>query len=324
MDETGNGLYISRMPSPSPATRKRRPPQLVAYAEVRHFAPDEGMHFEPISVRGRMHDWSIPAHRHSGLLQVHWLAAGAVQASFDGDGRQLSAPALWVVPPGVVHGYRYSSGSDGCQLTVPAAVLADTSPLGAALAGRLRRPVCLEPGRRDPRRRAWGDLFTRIGAEFRATLPWRGDALRALVDVLALDILRAMPDGAPGDALTTDLVGRFRALVDANYRAHHDLAFYADALAVTPDHLSRRCRASGGMSALAILHERLGVEARRQLAYTGKPVGAIAIELGFGDPAYFSRFFARLTGAAPLAFRSRAASATRGSDHSRDQALSAF
>ena len=45
MDETGNGLYISRMPSPAPATRKRRPPQLVAYAEVRHFAPDEGMHF---------------------------------------------------------------------------------------------------------------------------------------------------------------------------------------------------------------------------------------------------------------------------------------
>jgi AraC family transcriptional activator of pobA len=54
-----------------------------------------------------------------------------------------------------------------------------------------------------------------------------------------------------------------------------------------------------------MLHLRLLVEAERQLRYTTMSIAQIAYHLGFEDPAYFSRFFARHAQLAPRLFRSR-------------------
>jgi len=45
------------------------------------------------------------------------------------------------------------------------------------------------------------------------------------------------------------------------------------------------------------------LEARRRLTYVAMPVAQIAPELGFCDPAYFSRFFRRHAGVPPDRFR---------------------
>ncbi len=45
------------------------------------------------------------------------------------------------------------------------------------------------------------------------------------------------------------------------------------------------------------------LEAKRSLIYTTLPVSKIAFDLGFNDPAYFSRFFAARAGLSPAAFR---------------------
>ena len=47
-------------------------------------------------------------------------------------------------------------------------------------------------------------------------------------------------------------------------------------------------------------------EAKRLLRYTSMGVSEIAYELGFDDPAYFTRFFSQRTSMAPRAFRARA------------------
>jgi AraC family transcriptional regulator, transcriptional activator of pobA len=43
--------------------------------------------------------------------------------------------------------------------------------------------------------------------------------------------------------------------------------------------------------------------ARRDLIFSPSPVQKIAYSLGFSDPAYFNRFFRRMTGTTPGAFR---------------------
>ena len=72
---------------------------------------------------------------------------------------------------------------------------------------------------------------------------------------------------------------------------------------MTADHLSRSCRAVAGQSALDLLHERMLLEARRLLAYTDASVAEVAGDLGFDDPSYFSRFFARRAGRSPQDWR---------------------
>jgi len=100
---------------------------------------------------------------------------------------------------------------------------------------------------------------------------------------------------------------RFEALVDAHFLKHWSVADYACALAVTPTHLSRVSRRTTGLPASRIIEERLVREARRLLTYTNITVTQIAYELGYIDPAYFSRVFSRATGLSPRRFRMLAA-----------------
>jgi AraC family transcriptional activator of pobA len=51
--------------------------------------------------------------------------------------------------------------------------------------------------------------------------------------------------------------------------------------------------------------ERLMLEACRKLTYVPAGVAGIAYELGFQDPAYFSRLFKKLVGMTPKEYRFR-------------------
>ena len=93
------------------------------------------------------------------------------------------------------------------------------------------------------------------------------------------------------------------ALIEDNFREHRSLSFYAHVLEVTTRHLTLLCRRQFGLSAQAIIHDRLVLEAKRILAYTPASIAHVAQDLGFRDPAYITRFFAHHVGETPTAFR---------------------
>ena len=288
-----------------PASMKTAP-IAVAFSEVRHFKPDDWLHFEPIAVRGQLHDWTIPAHRHEGLHQFQWLAQGRAAATLDGVVQDLRAPALLMVAPGCVHAFRYNPGSAGQQVSVPSMRLEQALCASPALAARLPATLVLQGDAVREQAARVAALFGALEAEFADHAPGRNEALQAHLVLLVTCCLRQalpVPPDEARRALRDTLVQRFRALAELHLRRHQPLGFYAGALQVTPDHLSRSCRAVTGLSALDLLHERLLLEARRLLAYTQAPVAEVARELGFDDPAYFSRFFARRDGRAPLDYR---------------------
>jgi AraC family transcriptional activator of pobA len=100
-------------------------------------------------------------------------------------------------------------------------------------------------------------------------------------------------------------LAKFSQLIEANYAQQNPLDFYASSLGISAAHLNALCRQLTGDSALALIHARMGLEARRYLIYTSMPVKDISDALGFSDPAYFTRFFKRQTGSAPIEFRAR-------------------
>ena len=149
-------------------------------------------------------------------------------------------------------------------------------------------------------------VFEAIAREFAGASPGRVQCLQAQDTLLAVACLRVRGDALPGpraNGARDALVQRYRALLETHYREHRPLGFYADALAVTADHLSRTCRQVAGASALDLLHDRLMLEARRLLTYTPLSVAQVAVQLGYDDAAYFSKFFARCVGRSPSAYR---------------------
>lgn len=278
----------------------------VAFREVRHFKPDDWLHWEPIAVRGRAMNWTIPAHRHEGLHQLQFLSRGRAEARLDGVTHELVAPALLLIAPGCVHAFCYARSCQGQQLTVPSARL--TAALGEAPAlqalAHTTRVLQGDVVAQDKTRllAQWAAL----AEEFGTSANGRSEALQAHLVLLVTWLLRRaapVPAEETRRALRDTLVQRYRGLVELHLRQHRPLGFYADKLQVSADHLSRSCRAASGLSALDLLHERLLLEARRLLAYTAAPVAEVARDLGFDDPSYFSRFFTRRAGLAPQDWR---------------------
>jgi AraC family transcriptional activator of pobA len=118
--------------------------------------------------------------------------------------------------------------------------------------------------------------------------------------------VRALESQTPGSAgidRQRERFTRLRQLIEDHYREHWPVGAYADALAISQARLNRMCKSFAGKSAGELVQDRLALEAQRHLIYTSASTAMIAYELGFQDPAYFSRFFKRRVGMAPGRFR---------------------
>ena len=99
------------------------------------------------------------------------------------------------------------------------------------------------------------------------------------------------------------LFQQFQLAVEQTFRAVHEVAAYADNLAVSPRQLNEVCKKYAGHSAVEFIHRRLALEAKRMLYYSVAPISEIGFELGFEDPAHFSRFVRKCTGRSPSEWR---------------------
>lgn len=95
----------------------------------------------------------------------------------------------------------------------------------------------------------------------------------------------------------------FSQLLDAHFRNEKSVRYYADRLALTPNHLNALCRRIVNKTASDLIHERVITEAQRLLAHSTQSVSQIADQLGFEDASYFTRYFKKYVGQTPEPFR---------------------
>lgn len=294
MARSGMDLYISNMREPADAIRTYS-----LFGESAEL-PDV-LHCETIAARSALHDWELAPHRHARLHQLLLLRAGGGRAHLEGRDVALAPPALVNVPVGDVHAFAFEPGTDGWVLTFAAELLDQLVAGGSAERRVLGRSAVL------PADTAVVALAAQIAAEHDGRAPARALLLRGLSATLLALTLRRLSQQEPArrDAAGSRLLQRFEALIDAHHAQQHSVAAYARALAVSPTHLSRVVRTATGAPASRLIEARLMREARRLLAYTNLQVTTIAYTLGFADPAYFSRAFARAEGLPPREFRAR-------------------
>ncbi|WP_143309113.1 helix-turn-helix domain-containing protein [Chitinophaga vietnamensis] len=99
------------------------------------------------------------------------------------------------------------------------------------------------------------------------------------------------------------LLVKLQSLIDTHFAQQRSVAFYARQLNVSPGYLGILCKKGLQVSPIQLIQQRIILEAKRLIRSSNKSIKEIAFELGFGDLAYFSRFFKSNTGFAPRHFK---------------------
>ena len=269
----------------------------------------ELLHIEEVQSRSRLYHWEIAPHLHQGLYQILWIQAGWVEVGLDEWRADVRGPIAIVVPPGVVHGFRFAPDTDGRVLTFSARLLVEGEfqQLGDAFRSLFAAPGVLHFSADDPEALRLQAQLAELAAEFAlpdsAASPVPLWIARAVIWRLARASARGAQVRAEQGHRHQLQFTRFLLLVEQHFLEHWPLKRYASRLGLSTQRLNRLVRAESGRSALELVHERLTREACRRLAYIAAPAASLALELGFADPAYFSRFFKRRTGLSPQRWR---------------------
>ena len=137
---------------------------------------------------------------------------------------------------------------------------------------------------------------------------FRDEALRTLYTLFLLD-LSDVQERAVGNhrysERTTELFVGFIRLLSIHFVEHHDIGFYASELCITTTHLSRIVRHVTGRTVVDYVNQMLLMEASWLLQTTDLPLAVIAERLHFADQSSFGKFFRRMKGVSPKAYRSQ-------------------
>ena len=101
------------------------------------------------------------------------------------------------------------------------------------------------------------------------------------------------------------VVEKFLHLVQTHYKSERGLEFYANKLCVTPKHLSKVIKETSGKPANDWIDEYVTLEAKALLKSTNMTVEQISDELNFPSQSFFGKYFKRVTGMSPRAYKGK-------------------
>jgi AraC family transcriptional activator of pobA len=286
-----------------------RIPAYVLYGDAPQRIAGPMLHIETIEARSARHHWKIEPHLHHALHQMIFVLRGRGVMLADGRRSQYRPPAIIVIPAGTVHGFEFEPGTQGHVISVSVELLRGLGQREPGVTALFKQPSTIETRADELRATDLAQSVRMLAREFARPDAADGLALHGWLEVLLGNLLRlasVMPNPAdPVVGQRRQLMDRFSEQLEHRFRDNQAVAEFARALHVSESRLRSVCLASTGQSPLQLIHTRILLEAKRQLHYTNSPVGEIAYALGFDDPAYFTRFFSRLAGESPRAFRRR-------------------
>jgi len=92
---------------------------------------------------------------------------------------------------------------------------------------------------------------------------------------------------------------KLRNLIEENFKQIKDVEFYSRKMDLSSKRLNEIIKKISGITVTSMIHQRVILEAKRQMVSQDKTIQTIAYELGFNNPSYFSRFFKKYENMTP-------------------------
>lgn len=255
------------------------------------------LHVDSIAQMLRGHHWAFDAHQHPDQHQIFWINRGTGRMEIEGQARGFGPNTVVFIPAGSVHAFEFSPSSAGWVAT-----MSRNSPIPVPLPAHT---IQFQLNVREDQASLTA-ICDEINKEQHSASRQRDVALACHAGLLSVWLVRHLETIETNDfklSASRKLMIAFRSLLEAHFESEHGVAFYAEALGVTPTHLTRVCRQTTGQPATTVIQNRTLLEAKRRLASTDSKIAVIGQDLGFKSSAYFTRLFTQKSSQSPTEFR---------------------
>ncbi|MBX9604448.1 MAG: helix-turn-helix domain-containing protein [Bryobacteraceae bacterium] len=265
-----------------------------------------GLGFEALDLREvvqRVGEHHFATPRRLSFFQVMLLERGSASQEVDFVRYEIKPGLVAFTRPGQVQRLSTSKDSEGMLLLLEPAFLSagEHAPDPNDIAALVPSAPAIESSFR-----TLVDEYSQVASD-----PSARDIIFHESIALFLRLRRQSRLGSPsgGESSEAKLFRRFETLLDKTFATHRSTAIMARELGCTEKTLSRACSTVAGVPPKTVIQERVALEAKRILAHSDQPVKEITQQLGFTEPTNFVKFFRRVAGELPSAFRVRAQSA---------------
>ena len=239
-------------------------------------------------------------HKHNNYFEIIYLSKGSGYHYIDSRKYEVQPPVMYFVRKEQVHYWELDAEPDGFV------VIIKRSFIEKSLDNELK------------------SLFTKISGQSSLQIH-ESTTIHRLLELLAIEnkvegdhsfhiiegllkallakVLEVAKPVINKAEIKSDLYQSFLALLSSDHVVKNSVQYYAEQLNTSPQNLNAACRKAVNQSATEILAEFITSEAKRLLHYTNNTVSQIAFSLDFIDASHFVKYFKRITGQTPQAFR---------------------
>ena len=134
--------------------------------------------------------------------------------------------------------------------------------------------------------------------EYNNMLHLRSDILNGYLRIFMIYLCRQLKQDGQDiyRSRKSDLVKLFFTQLEKHYASKKMVKEYAEILAVSPNHLNGVVKELSGRTASHHIQQRVVLEAKRRVLHEGYSLKETAYDLGFWNPAHFSKYFKNCCG----------------------------
>lgn len=244
------------------------------------------------------------------------LISGSAQIEDAQETQELTPVSVFLAPVDKERTFRIQAGAEAVVISLPEQIILTSigrGPDSVDIRRILERPTVSQLVDRNSMAEQAERAFETILAEATSGAPGQATMIEAGLKLVFGTLLRNLPETDLPPLMSdrgSNLLLRFRQMLENRFRDRWSVAQYASGLGISPDRLHDLCTDKLSKSPSALIRDRTIYEAQMLLARSSLSIKEISDRLGFRDPAHFSKYFKTAGGDPPRAFRQNLAQST--------------